>query len=462
MVKNATTTGILSIGTEGTDYYKPGGTDVAVTDGGTGSSSASGARTNLGLAIGTDVQAWDADLDALAGLAIAADTLPYGNGSHTMALATLTAFIRTLLDDADAITARATLGVIASLFEAGGAQAIPLDTLDTPTDITTLNATTGHHGLLQKLPGGTATFLRADGNFAGPGASLAGGGTAIYGDGSDGSVNMDGTNTYANFATTTGSAPNRVYTLTRNVFATDFTVASGKTLNTGGFSVQATGTLTNAGTINNAGGDASGATVGTTPTSASVAYFGGFAAAAGRATAGAGGSTNPGASKNFGGDGGNGGTAGTGTGGTATAVTPLGVYNIRTPTAALTCQTINGNTSPFAALVRGGNGGAAGGVDTSGGSSGGGGGGGGCMAIVARTISNSGTITAKGGVGGTSTVGFAGGGGGGGGGVIWLVYDSLTNSGTITVAGGAGGAGHGGGASGATSNDGTLVQLSNV
>lgn len=40
--------GVLSAATAGTDYYAPGSTDVAVADGGTGASSAAGARTNLG------------------------------------------------------------------------------------------------------------------------------------------------------------------------------------------------------------------------------------------------------------------------------------------------------------------------------------------------------------------------------------------------------------------------------
>ena len=59
-------------------------TDLALADGGTGASNASGARTNLGLVIGTNVLAYDANLQAF----VAALTLPTSDGVNGQVMTT--------------------------------------------------------------------------------------------------------------------------------------------------------------------------------------------------------------------------------------------------------------------------------------------------------------------------------------------------------------------------------------
>ena len=145
-------------------------TDLAIADGGTGTSTAANARTNLGVEIGTDIQAYDAGLASIAGLTTAANQSIYLTAADTYAAYTLTSFGRSLLDDADAATARTTLGLgsIATLNTITGSEItdLSINTVDIANNsitIAKLNLNAGElAGNLIANSGITETQLASD------------------------------------------------------------------------------------------------------------------------------------------------------------------------------------------------------------------------------------------------------------------------------------------------------------
>lgn len=252
-----------------------------------------------------------------------------------------------------------------------------------------------------------------------------------YGDGSDGAGTIS-TDT----------------TLTKDMLYTNLTVNSG-TLNTVGYRIYATGTVTIASGAKIAadGGNAAGGDYGQGVASAKcgasgTGTYGMAVGQPGTSVTGLGGA---------GGAGGSGSNLAGGAGGTATGATTLTNVSLYIPCIGILALSTGGKA--------GGGGGGSGGSNPGWASSGGGGAGGGTLVIVAGTaINNSGTLSAKGGVGGNAPNSDTGGGGGGGGGIIFLVSPSIT-AGTTDVSGGAGGTGNGSGTNGSAGIAGNVYSI---
>lgn len=121
---------------------------LAVSDGGTGGTSASAARTNLGLAIGSDVQAFDQGLADIAGLAVTDGGIIVGDGSNFVLETGATA--RTSLGAQTLATDLTTL----SSCQSGGAAALAALT---STEIAILDGATVTTSELNILDGVTST-----------------------------------------------------------------------------------------------------------------------------------------------------------------------------------------------------------------------------------------------------------------------------------------------------------------
>lgn len=331
-----------------------------------------------------------------------------------------------------------------------------------------------------------------------------------YGDANDGNATCDGSATVAGM-----SRSGSTYTITRDVYFNNLTINSGIIVLENGYRIFVKDTLTNAGSITRNGNDGGVGAVGGTGIATNLGGVGGspgsalsdgylkgsnvgitggtggqghlFGSGDGGATAGLNGNFSASVTNSLGTDsvaGGNGGAtenAG-GTGGVSSTATPSNVrLTVGVQLAWLLDVSSSGSTVKYTSSPAGGSGAGGGGGGTglngfanaAGGAGGGGGGSasaGGVLAIYARSIINSGTISTNGGTGGaggaggngtigasgTIANGGAGGGGGAGGngGVLILTYNILTNTGSITATHGNGGAGGNKGLKAGTGNDG--------
>jgi hypothetical protein len=138
---SANFSGNVSVGT-----LNIAGGSLPVQVGGTGATTAQNARQNLGLVIGSDVQAYSSNLQAIATATAAANQLPFFTSTSAATTTTLSAYARTLIDDADAQAARSTLGLVL------GTDVQPFD-----SDLSAIGALTTNGIIIRTSNGAAAT-----------------------------------------------------------------------------------------------------------------------------------------------------------------------------------------------------------------------------------------------------------------------------------------------------------------